>query len=162
MSDFTPKFPRSVCGGDYRLPLYHPDVEAVAARLASLYETVSLTAAQRALALRLYAELAEADDDIWHAMGDDPIDDNGHRPRRSVRPLCDRQSHAVEMTTNPKFETRVGFVFRVRDWVQRIEDAYGITAYRALGNVVDRRAPKPIDNASSTPRPIDNDLPEPI
>lgn len=162
MPDYTPLFPRSVSGGDYRLPLYHPDAEIVAARLSSLYESVSLKPEHRALALRLYAELVDADAGIWDAMGDSPIDDNGKRPRRALPPECDRVSPAIEFMTNPKFETRVGFVFRVGEWVQRLEDAYGVTAYRSLGDVQDRRKPRPIDATTSQPRPIYDSQPEPI
>lgn len=151
MSNFTPVFPRSVSGGDYRLPLHHPDVEAVATRLSGLYESVSLKPQHRGQALRLYADLIVADDGIWNCMGDAPIEAGDLRPKRPILPEVDikKRVHRVlsdtdEMTAiafpDLRFGTLVGFVARVSEWVDRLEIAYGVAAYRALGVIVERDA----------------------
>lgn len=153
MADYTPLFPRSVSGGNFRLPLHHPDVEAVGARLADLYEIVSLKPHHRAQALRGYADLVIADDYIWNCMGDAPIEggiDAGElRPKRPVLPEVEVKKRVHHVVTDDdtlvmipfpelRFGTLIGFVARVNEWCARVEDAYGVTAFRKLGEIAER------------------------
>lgn len=155
MPDYTPKFPRTVSGQDYRLPLHHPDVEAVGARLACLYESVSLKPHHRAQALRGYADLVIADDGIWNCMGDTPIEGGVEagelRPKRPILPeveITKRVHHVMsdddKMIPIPfpelRFGALIGFVARVNEWCARLENAYGATAYRRLGEIAKRDA----------------------
>ncbi|WEO63546.1 hypothetical protein [Rhizobium rhizogenes] len=137
--NYEPTFPRTVAGQDYRLPLYHPDCEALAARLDHLYSTFGLKADHRALMLRTYADLAEADQSIWKAIGDACIDDNTLRPQRPKMSASDARRAAGDPPfINHGLETSVGFVYRAREWAQRMEDHYGFTAWRRFGEVKSR------------------------
>jgi hypothetical protein len=144
-SEFTPKFPRSISGGDYRTPLDHPEIEGVAKRLNHLYRNYGLSETHRAEMLVRYALLAKADkaiDTLTASMakfaGDGqlvdsaslPLGDPGIRPKKPLR----------GGSTGDALNAAVGFALRLAEWVQRLEDLYGVTAWKRLGEVVNRDA----------------------
>ncbi|MET3841385.1 hypothetical protein [Bradyrhizobium sp. OAE829] len=111
-SEFSPKFPRSIAGGDYRTPLDRPDVEAVAARADHLYRTFSLSDEDRALLIERYAMMARD----------------------------------------------FGLVFRYRAYVERLENKYGLTALRKLGEIVNREGGEVYDASHGVPQLVDDEI----
>ena len=139
MSDFTPKFPRSISGGDYRIPLDHPDIEAVAKRLDHLYRNYGLSETHRAEMIARYALLADADKAIEALIAsiakfasDDQIASLLGDP--GIRPKKPRGGGTVGSDLN----VAVGFTLRLAEWVQRLEDVYGVTAWKRFGEIVPR------------------------
>jgi len=166
MSEFTPKFPRSIAGGDHRTPLDHPDVEAVAKRIDHLYRNYGLSETHRAEMLVRYALLAEEDkliDALTASMarfaGDGqlvdsaslPLGDPGIRPKKPL---------SGGSTAGDALNAAVGFALRMAEWVQRLEDLYGVTAWKRLGEVVNRDGGEVYDaetgEAHGAPHPGDD------
>ncbi len=131
---FEPKFPRSVSGGDYRIPLDHPDAEAVAKRADRAYREFPLSEDDRARLIARYKDLAEASAYLWGAIGDRRIEDNGLRPASIRAPVIE----AAKAEAGHTMARNIGFVFRCRDYVQRIEDVVGFTAYVKFGEIANR------------------------
>jgi hypothetical protein len=132
MTEYKPQFPRTVAGTEWRAPLVHPEIEAIAKRLDHLYRDYSLSETHRAEMLVRYALLADADKAIdtltasvarFVDSASLPLGDPGIRPKkpRGYGDLGDALKVAV------------GFALRVGEWVQRLEDLYGITALRHGG-----------------------------
>lgn len=139
MSEFTPQFPRSISGGDYRTPLDRAEIEALAKRLDHLYRNYGLSETHRAEMLVRYALLVEADKAIEALIvsiskfaSDGEIASLLGDP--GVRPKKPRGGGSVGSDLN----AAVGFALRLAEWVQRLEDLYGLTAYRKLGEIVNR------------------------
>lgn len=116
-SDYAPKFPRAVNGGDWRAPLDHPEVEAIGKRADRLYRTVSLADEDRAMLIKIYAELASTDSWLSRTIGERVLPETTVRPRSSSRPGWD--DRAV-----PDIEWRVGFVARAGAYVERLEQRH--------------------------------------
>jgi hypothetical protein len=163
MSEFTPKFPRSISGGDYRTPLDHQDVEAVARRLDHLYRSYGLSEAHRAEMLARYALLAEADkaiDTLIASMarfaGDGQLVDNAPLPLGDpgIRPKKPRSGGS---TAGDGLNAAVGFALRLAEWVQRLEDLYGVTAWKRFGEIVNRDGGEVYD-ASRVPQLVDDEI----
>lgn len=137
-SDFTPQFPRTVAGTEWRAPLDHPEIEAIAKRLDHMYRNFGLSEAHRAEILARYAHLAKADEAIDSLLtstqklsGRDttdvlPLGDPGIRPKKP------RHGNSV----GEGLHLAVGFVRRLAEWVQRLEDTYGVTAWKRFGEIV--------------------------
>lgn len=130
-SDFTPKFPRTVAGTEWRSPLAHPEIEAIANRVDHLYRNFSLSEDHRAELLLRYAYLAEADkaiDTLGKIASSITLeDDPGIRPARPIN----GNASGGEIR-----DAAVGFALRFAAWVQRLEDMYGITAWKRFGEIV--------------------------
>jgi hypothetical protein len=62
MNEYSPKFPTSVSGKDWRRPLRHPEMEAIGRRAAWLYEHADLSNDERAMLLLGYRELRAGDE----------------------------------------------------------------------------------------------------
>lgn len=131
--EFTPQFPRTVAGSEWRAPLIHPEIEAIAKRADHLYREFGLSEDHRVEMLLRYALLAEADKAIVTlskiASGITLLNDPGIRP---ARPVSDRASYGEIR------DVAIGFALRFSEWVQRLENVYGLTAYRKLGEIVPR------------------------
>ncbi|WP_441256161.1 hypothetical protein AB7Z32_02855 [Bradyrhizobium sp. 482_C4_N1_1] len=153
-SEFTPKFPRSIAGGDYRVPLDHPDVEAIAARADHLYRTFSLSDDDRARLIARYADIAAASEYLWGAIGEQRVADNGLRP--TSRKPCTREVATSETVGGHEMARNIGFVFRYRDYVKRLEDKYGFTAWKRLGEVIRRDDELYDASHHSVPKPDDD------
>jgi hypothetical protein len=133
---FTPQFPRTVAGTEWRAPLDHPEIEAIAKRLDHLYRNFSLSEAHRAEMLVRYSHLVRADEAIESLVAlfaefsrDMPLGDPGIRPKKPA---------PVPGSGNTAAQVAVGFVLRMAEWVKRLEDVYGVTAWRKLGETVSR------------------------
>jgi hypothetical protein len=156
-SEFSPKFPRSISGGDYRIPLDHPDVEAIAARADHLYRTFSLADEDRARLLARYADIAAASAYLWGAIGEKRIEDNGLRP--TSRKPCTREVATGEHVGGHEIARNIGFIFRYRDYVKRLEDKYGVTAWKLLGEVTNHDGGEVYDaSRHGVPQLADDDI----
>jgi hypothetical protein len=133
MSEFSPQFPRTVAGADWRTSLVHPEIEAIAKRADHLYRHYGLSEEHRVEMLMRYAYLVEADkaiDRLGKLMsGITLLNDPGIRPARPV---------GGGATGGEIRDVAVGFALRLADWVQRLEDVYGVTAWRKLDELVNR------------------------
>ncbi|MCA6110465.1 hypothetical protein [Bradyrhizobium cenepequi] len=159
MSEFTPKFPRTVSGAEWRAPLDHPEIEAIAKRLDHLYRNFSLSEAHRAEMIVRYSYLVRADEAIDRlvtsiaefsgSMAADvrPLGDPGIRPKK---PTCGGGS------AGDGLNAAVGFALRLAAWVQRLEDIYGVTAWRKLGEIVNRDEGEVRDARGGAPQPGDD------
>ncbi|MER8440718.1 hypothetical protein NKH36_33150 [Mesorhizobium sp. M1312] len=111
-SDYSPRFPRSISGNDFRLPLDHPEIEAVGRRADRLYRTAKLSDDERAWLLKKYAGLEVADLYLMGALGDRPL------PKTDLRPCRPRLGGG---TAGPTIEDHAGFVTRMLEYVERLE-----------------------------------------
>ncbi|MBR1209469.1 hypothetical protein [Bradyrhizobium sp. JYMT SZCCT0180] len=138
--EFTPQFPRTIARADWRAPLDHPAVEAVAKRLDHLYRNYGLSETHRAEMLVRYALLAEADKLIdaltrsmsmfaGRDMNNEPLRDPGIRPAKPV---------SGGASGGDALNAAVGFALRLAEWLKRLEDLYGVTAWKYLGEIVPR------------------------
>lgn len=145
-SEFTPKFPRSISGGDFRTPLIHPEVEAIAKRADHLYREFGLSEDHRVEMLLRYGYLVEADRAIDRlskiVSGITLEDDPGIRP---ARPISGKQLGGEIR------DVAVGFALRMAEWVQRLEDVYGVTAWKRLGEVASRDGSEIYDAKTGEP-----------
>lgn len=131
-SEFDPNWPRTVAGTEWRAPLIHPELEAIAKRADHLYRNYSLSEEHRSLMLVQYARLVDADnllDGLGKIVSDISLrNDPGIRP---VKPMKGGNGgEAVDRT--------VGFALRLQGWLQRLEDHYGVTFLKRFGEVIDR------------------------
>ncbi|MGB3271339.1 MAG: hypothetical protein WBA66_00380 [Xanthobacteraceae bacterium] len=169
-SDFTPQWPRTVAGADWRAPLYRPELEAIAKRADHLYRTYSLSEEHRAWMLVQYGRLVEADkliDALSRIMGEISLrNDPGVRPSKPMKHGIGSNSETINGA--------VGFAPRLADWVQKLEDHYGVTAWREFGHVghdvrfpddprnvsvpVDPRNFVPLVNPHAKPVLVDDDI----
>ncbi|HEV2897372.1 MAG TPA: hypothetical protein VGX71_05925 [Pseudaminobacter sp.] len=113
--DYSPRFPRSISGNEYRPPLDHPDIEAVGRRADRLYRTAPLTDDERPLLLKKYDGLKAADLFLTGRLDERPLPETDLRP---VRPWSG-DGLAGSVT-----EYHVGFVARTREYVERLERRY--------------------------------------
>ena len=132
MSEFIPKFPRMVAGTEWRAPLLHPEIESIAKRADHLYRNYSLSEEHRSLMLVQYARLVETDnllDGLGKLVSEISLrNDPGIRPEKPVK-----GGNGGEV-----IDIAVGFALRLEGWVQRLEDHYGLTAWRKFGEVTAR------------------------
>lgn len=126
---YTPNFPRAVSGADWRLPLDHPELEAIAKRADHLYRCVSLSEDHRARMLLNYARLIEAEKTVSTMIGESRLDDPGARPAKPI---------SGDGSQGEKIASAIGFAFRFQEWLVRLEDLYGVTAWRIFGQVQNR------------------------
>ncbi|GLS30561.1 hypothetical protein SAMN04488498_103122 [Mesorhizobium albiziae] len=117
-SDYTPKFPRSISAGDYRLPLDHPDVEAVGRRADRLYQTAPLSDDERGLLIKKYAGLEDADRFLSGWLHDRLLPETNLRPQRPWS-----GGGVVGAVT----EHHVGFVARAREYIEKLERRHPAT-----------------------------------
>lgn len=62
--DFTPVFPRSISGKQFRLPLTHERIEGIGLRADRAYQQFSLTDAERSSLIKAYSGLKAVDRSI--------------------------------------------------------------------------------------------------
>ncbi|KAB2720950.1 hypothetical protein F9K73_13610 [Brucella intermedia] len=84
MSEFTPKWPHSISGQDYRLPLDNEQFEAMAKRLDAIYRKPTLSDDSRGLLLKVYSDLVMLD-----GVKKEP---HPHRPWRGDGPMGNREA----------------------------------------------------------------------
>jgi hypothetical protein len=174
MSEFTPQFPRTVAGTEWRAALSNSDLEAIAMRADHLYRNTGLSEEHRAKLLARYALIVEADALIeelgFVARQFSLQNDPGVRPSKLTK----------GGSGGDMIKIAAGFALRLSEWIKLLEDHYGVTAWREFGRV-DRddcfpddprhpkNAPLPVPdrnvvslrNPNSQPVMVDDDAPEP-
>ncbi|NKB83744.1 hypothetical protein [Brucella grignonensis] len=85
MSEFTPTWPRSISGHDYRLPLDDEQLEAIAKRLNAIYRKHDLSDESRGLLLKVYSDLVQLD-----GVKKEP---HPHRPWRGEGTMGNCEAH---------------------------------------------------------------------
>lgn len=119
MCDYNPQFPRSISGGKYRLPLTHPEVEALGHRADRAYREFPLAERERALLLKAYAGLSRVDRFFASAYEGRPL------PPSSIRPP---EPWSRGVILDRPHEIKAGYVERVRAYVEAIEQKYSLAA----------------------------------
>lgn len=120
MSNFKSALPLAVSGKSYRLRLDHPEIEAIGARMERLYQRALLPDDERGETLKLYKSLSSADRFFANAYGDHPL------PKTRIRPkfVTDSRRPSSEYFGAPDHEVRAGFIWRVLEYVERLEQQY--------------------------------------
>jgi hypothetical protein len=148
MSEFTPQFPRAVAGTEWRAPLNHPEIEAIAKRLDHLYRNFSLSEAHRAEMIVRYSHLVMADEAIDRLVAsvakfnggvtadELALGDPGIRPKKPKR--GDGSVSDGDDPVRDGIRMSVGFALRLAEWTQRLENIYGVTAWKRFGETVNR------------------------
>lgn len=174
-SDFTPQFPRTVAGTEWRAPLAHPEIEAIAKRSDHLYRNTGLSEGHRAELLVRYSLLVEADA-LIKGLGEiarlfSLRNDPGIRPS---------DPPAKGGCSGEMISVTAGFSLRVSEWIKLLENHYGVTTWREFGRVDcddcfpddprhPKNAPLPVPdrnvvslrNPNSQPVMVDDDAPKP-
>ena len=117
MSNYAPIFPRSVSGGDYRVPFDHAAVEKVGARMDRLYREVALNDYERGQLIKHHSRLAHVD--RWLLRGEE----------LNVLPRTVLTKPAVPPAEGVLGEVVSGnfaFLQRIADYVTQLEVKYGI------------------------------------
>lgn len=125
MHDFTPRFPRSVSGRDFRVPLDHPDIEAIARRIDRLYRAAPLTNEDRGRLLKIYEGLEQVDYCLARRLRTQRL------PITDLSPLFwdDDRYPTSDAWGCDGVEAKAGWVWRVHDFVERLERRYDPTEH---------------------------------
>lgn len=117
LKEYTPIYPRSVSGKKYRLPLNHPQIEAIAARADAVYRG-TLTDHERGTLLKLYRHLKHTGRSIYRREGEKSL------PKTEVRPKS-LNVKASDLVGCGPWEIEAGFIWRISEYVERLERKYG-------------------------------------
>ncbi|SDP38317.1 hypothetical protein SAMN04488061_2790 [Filomicrobium insigne] len=140
MSNFTPKFPRSVSGRDWRKPLDGNDFEQLAERMDRLYSTVELSVYERAMLLKVYEGLVVLDKRwarvTWTRLSNVTV--MKPYPAAPWEPGCycngDRDTHDA------------GFFWRIVEYVERLEVKHGSGKAQTVDRVEASDCVEPMDD----------------
>ncbi|RWE97365.1 MAG: hypothetical protein EOS43_20520 [Mesorhizobium sp.] len=130
--DYSRRFPRCVNGKDWREPLDHPEIEKIARRADRTYQATALTNDERGLLLKLYEGLRKADRYLTHGGVAVPLKQAKFLPFRPWH----GDGIGREMT-----EHNIGFVLRVRDFIQRLAQKHAGHASEDIPVEVDGDVP---------------------
>jgi hypothetical protein len=111
------RLPPSVSGKNYRLPLDHPQVEAVGHKLEALYQGGKLCDEKMLELIKLYRSLIRVDRYCSNRWGASPLP---NAPIRPGRPDAG-QLVASEYFGLPDHEVRAGFVYYAADCAAQLE-----------------------------------------
>lgn len=113
-SDYSPRLPRSISGGDWRPSLDHIDIEAIGRRGDRLYQTAALSDDERGKLIKTYELLGKADRFLARRLRDQPI------WITQLRPRFWNDWFGIEGNQG-QTETACGFVWRVLEFIERLE-----------------------------------------
>lgn len=116
MNDYSPKFPRSVSGREYRKPFDHPDIEKLGKQADRLYRNAPLSDDERAQLLKIHADLAIADRQMTADNKILPLISGDSTAFRAWRP-----GHNTGCTLGDMIAHNTGFVSRSAAWLRRVE-----------------------------------------
>lgn len=112
--------PQSRERGKVRLPLDHHETESVAKRIHILLCTDALSDDERGHLIKKYSDLRKADCRLARRLFDNPL------PATSMRPMFfdDNNRPLSGVFGQPDLLVMTGWVFRLRDYVERLERKY--------------------------------------
>lgn len=112
------KLPAAVSGGDYRIPLKHPEIDIVGKALDQLYRNADLGDDRRTELLGLYKDLRQADRFILNTWGQKPL------PATDLRPMLpdDASRPISHCFGEPSLLVNVGFVCRLKEYLEAYAD----------------------------------------
>lgn len=127
MNQYVPVFPRSVSDGDYRMPLDHPCCEKIGQRLDAIYRSAPLSESERALILKVYRELQEADHRAFNWYAGAPLPTTDLRPEHWD---IERGAHLQRtVLTAPQVkagEYAAGWIWRAAEYIAGLERKYAL------------------------------------
>ncbi|WP_143149334.1 hypothetical protein [Hyphomicrobium sp. CS1BSMeth3] len=128
MNQYVPVFPRSVSGGDYRMPLDHPCCEKIGARADRVYREAPLAESERVRLLKYYGMLQEADERAVDFFLHAPLPETDFRPLVWNVGRFNARDTLLTQGINEKRHPAwlAGWVWRVSEWVAKVELKYGI------------------------------------
>ncbi|BBF92834.1 hypothetical protein [Blastochloris tepida] len=106
-------------GRSIRIPLDHPEIDAIDLRMHVLAATGELNDAELGMLIKLWRNARRADKFLGRALL------GGALPETSVRPMFWDAAAQYECS---QIECAAGFVLRVREWVEKLERKYGLPA----------------------------------
>lgn len=112
----------ALAGSRFRIPLNHPDIEAVGKRIEALMHRPDLEQDEGGNLTRMYRDLRKADRALHWMLGDRQL------PESTMRPDFpdDAQRPSSEFFGMSDFEIRVGFVWRVSEYVDQLERGFNL------------------------------------
>ena len=107
----------------FRLPLDHPETELIDQRIHALLDRGRLNDQEFGQLVKLTKSLKRADRFLARVLYGRPL------PRTSIRPLFwDDAFHRLHHVGGLPVEAIAGWVWRVAEYVERIERKYGVAA----------------------------------
>lgn len=111
---FEPKYPRSISGKSYRVPLDHRDTEQLAAEMDKLYRIAALTETERGQLLKTYRRLRSIDRSFLQSFSEMELPTSELRAKRPDQWFLDHRGHEVQLA----------FYWLLRDHVNRLNAKY--------------------------------------
>jgi hypothetical protein len=122
--------PPSVSGGNYRLPLDHPQIEGVAQKLEAAYRSGNMPHQDMCDAIKLYRCLARVDRYFFNTLGGRELPVTALRPYRPD----DAQRASSPHLGMRDMEVRAGFVWRVLEIAESIGPVDDLSEYCVRGD----------------------------
>ena len=123
---YGPKFPRTVAGRNFRVPLNHFRIERLAVRLDDLYNHASLSDNERTQLVNAYRELRHVDLCLAVKFAGEYFPTSSYRPLTPRLRFVPRDKAFVEATAgvDPISTVAIGYFERVWSYVELLGAKY--------------------------------------